>query len=75
MTENTVVKRGLDAEDYIQLIKVFTLSLEEHREVMNSLNVFPVPDADTGTNMYISVKGIVDNLDRADPYQDLNLLS
>ncbi len=75
MTENTVVKRGLDAEDYIQLIKVFTLSLEEHREVMNSLNVFPVPDADTGTNMYISVKGIVDNLDKADPYQDLNLLS
>ena len=31
-----LIKRGLNAEDYIQLINVFTLSLEEHREVMNS---------------------------------------
>ncbi|MEC7880825.1 MAG: DAK2 domain-containing protein [Chloroflexota bacterium] len=75
MTENDVIKRGLNTEDYIQLIKVFALSLEEHREVMNSLNVFPVPDADTGTNMYISVKGILDNLDNGDSYSDLNLLS
>ena len=75
MTENDVIKRGLDTEDYIQLIKVFALSLEEHREIMNSLNVFPVPDADTGTNMYISVKGIIDSLDNRDSYNDLNLLS
>ncbi|MBM01950.1 MAG: hypothetical protein CL762_04460 [Chloroflexi bacterium] len=75
MTENTVIKKGLNAEDYVQLIKVFTLSLEGHREVMNSLNVFPVPDADTGTNMYISVKGIMDSLDNADPHHDLNVLS
>ena len=72
MTENDVIKRGLDTEDYVQLIKVFALSLEGHREVMNSLNVFPVPDADTGTNMYISVKGIMDNLENTDPYDDLN---
>jgi len=75
MTENDVIKRGLNTEDYIQLIKVFALSLEGHREVMNSLNVFPVPDADTGTNMYISVKGIIDSLDNKDSYSDLNLLS
>ena len=74
MTSREVIKRGLNAEDYIQLINVFTLSLEEHREVMNSLNVFPVPDADTGTNMYISVKGIMDNLENKDQYDDLNLL-
>ena len=32
MTSREVIKRGLNAEDYIQLINVFTLSLEEHRE-------------------------------------------
>ena len=45
-------KRGLDSSEYIELIKIFTLALEKHKNYMNSLNVFPVPDADTGTNMY-----------------------
>ena len=55
-------KRGLDSSEYIELIKIFTLALEKHKDYMNSLNVFPVPDADTGTNMYVSIKGIQDNL-------------
>lgn len=28
------------------------LWLEQHREVVNAMNVFPVPDGDTGTNMW-----------------------
>ena len=55
-------KRGLDSSEYIELIKIFALALEKHKDYMNSLNVFPVPDADTGTNMYVSIKGIQDNL-------------
>ncbi len=55
-------KSGLNSSDYVELIKIFTLALEKHKDYMNSLNVFPVPDADTGTNMYVSVKGIQDSL-------------
>ncbi len=43
--------------------------LEEHREAINALNVFPVPDGDTGTNMSLTMraatKEIVDATDTA----------
>jgi hypothetical protein len=30
--------------------------LEKHHEYVNSLNVFPVPDGDTGTNMLLTMR-------------------
>lgn len=33
--------------------------LEENKEYVNSLNVFPVPDGDTGTNMSLTMKSCV----------------
>lgn len=30
--------------------------LETHQEVVNRLNVFPVPDGDTGTNMFLTMR-------------------
>ncbi|MCL4297746.1 MAG: DAK2 domain-containing protein [Anaerolineae bacterium] len=30
--------------------------LEAHRQIVNSLNVFPVPDGDTGTNMVLTMR-------------------
>ena len=33
--------------------------LEENQEYVNSLNVFPVPDGDTGTNMSLTMKSAV----------------
>jgi uncharacterized protein len=30
--------------------------LERHHEIVNALNVFPVPDGDTGTNMLLTLK-------------------
>ena len=33
--------------------------LEENKEYVNSLNVFPVPDGDTGTNMSLTMKSAV----------------
>src|SRR5437879_804814 len=39
--------------------------LEEHREAINALNVFPVPDGDTGSNMsatmQAAIRGIADS--------------
>lgn len=39
--------------------------LNAHREEINALNVFPVPDGDTGTNMSLTVKSAVEAVDAA----------
>ncbi len=47
------------------IIKMFleaTKRLEEKKDYLNNINVFPVPDGDTGLNMYLSVKRISDDL-------------
>ena len=33
--------------------------LEQNREAIDELNVFPVPDGDTGTNMSMTMKSTV----------------
>ena len=33
--------------------------LEEYRDAINALNVFPVPDGDTGTNMLLTMRAAV----------------
>ena len=40
-------------------------NLESHRARINRLNVYPVPDGDTGTNMTLTVQFIVDELERS----------
>lgn len=37
-------------------------NLEEQKEFVNSLNVFPVPDGDTGTNMSMTLNGAVNEI-------------
>ena len=34
-----------------------TAWLERHVETINALNVYPVPDGDTGTNMLLTMRG------------------
>jgi len=34
--------------------------LERNAEAINSINVFPVPDGDTGTNMYLTMRATMD---------------
>ena len=37
-------------------------NLEKHKSYIDSLNVFPVPDGDTGTNMFMTMQGAVKDL-------------
>ena len=37
--------------------------LRLHQEAINRLNVYPVPDGDTGTNMALTVESVVAELD------------
>ena len=39
--------------------------LKEQQSYIDSLNVFPVPDGDTGTNMLLTFQEAVENLDKA----------
>ena len=38
--------------------------LEARREEVNDLNVFPVADGDTGDNMALTLRAVLDELDR-----------
>ena len=37
-------------------------SLERNRQRIDDLNVYPVPDGDTGTNLTLTVRSVVDQL-------------
>lgn len=39
-------------------------ALEARRQEVNDLNVFPVPDGDTGDNMALTLRAVADELDR-----------
>ncbi|MFO8069773.1 MAG: DAK2 domain-containing protein [Alkalibacterium sp.] len=45
---------SLKAKKFREMVTVGRQRLEEHADYVNSLNVFPVPDGDTGTNMNLS---------------------
>ena len=45
-----------DGQDYKRAIMVGHAWLEQHRAMINALNVFPVPDGDTGTNMSLTMR-------------------
>ncbi len=40
--------------------------LEEHRDTINALNVFPVPDGDTGTNMLLTMRSAMERCPQGD---------
>ncbi len=39
--------------------------LEKHADSVNAINVFPVPDGDTGTNMYLTMRSVVEEARRS----------
>ena len=47
---------ALDGRAYAKFISAGAYFLRKYRGVLNDLNVFPVPDGDTGTNMYLTVR-------------------
>lgn len=47
---------ALDGRGYAKFLAAGTYFLRKYRGVLNDLNVFPVPDGDTGTNMYLTVR-------------------
>jgi DAK2 domain fusion protein YloV len=57
-------------EGRLALVRAALAALEASRERIDDLNVYPVPDGDTGTNMVLTIRAAAEALER-DPDADL----
>ena len=48
--------------DLVTAVTRYRDALRDHRDAINRLNVYPVPDGDTGTNMALTLDSVVDEL-------------
>jgi DAK2 domain fusion protein YloV len=52
-----------DRERLLDLVRAAAASLDANRRRIDDLNVYPVPDGDTGTNLTLTVKAALDALE------------
>lgn len=57
-----VKKNYIDSKQLVRGFEKAEKILESKKEEVNSLNVFPVPDGDTGTNMLLTIKSALENI-------------
>src|SRR5579871_5320287 len=55
----------LGPDDLMAVVVGYRDALRQHQESINRLNVYPVPDGDTGTNMALTLESVVGELDGA----------
>jgi dihydroxyacetone kinase-like predicted kinase len=57
-------EKHLNGTGFTELIRAGHTRLKQLVDVVNALNIFPVPDGDTGTNMELSLASGVSSLDK-----------
>jgi uncharacterized protein len=60
-----------DGAGLLAAMTTATEQLDAHKETVNALNVFPVPDGDTGTNMALTMRAALDEAAKLDGDQRL----
>src|SRR5204863_833016 len=60
------VLQKLAPGDLRKIVSTYRDTLRAHQDELNALNVYPVPDGDTGTNMALTLESVVTELDEAD---------
>ena len=55
--------KKLTGSDLLEILILAKDLIYKHKEDINQLNVFPVPDGDTGTNMYLTLESALKNID------------
>ncbi len=55
-----MARRSCDGSGLLDAFRAAVANLEAHVDEINSLNVYPVPDGDTGSNMFATVKAVLD---------------
>ncbi len=64
---------SIDSAKYLSLLKGGLANLSLHEEEVNDLNVFPIPDGDTGKNMRMTFEGGIREVINIDePISDLS---
>ncbi len=61
----------LDASQLKAVVIGYRDALRNHQEALNRLNVYPVPDGDTGTNMALTLESVVTALDGCEEMADV----
>ena len=56
---------ALGITDIERALVAFRDCLVSHKDAINALNVYPVPDGDTGTNMSLTLKSVVEEIEGA----------
>ena len=72
--EDAVTTSTIDARLLAEMFFAGAANLEANKEWINELNVFPVPDGDTGTNMTLTIKSAVNEvsaLGKTDSMKDI----
>ena len=57
----------ITANDFRNSIISGANNIFKHQNHVNELNIFPVPDGDTGTNMCLTIMGVVDKINTLPP--------
>ena len=71
MDKDIKKKNILETKDFIKMVQLGVDCLNLHMEEVNELNVFPVPDGDTGTNMKRTIATGYDIIKATDPSEPL----
>jgi dihydroxyacetone kinase-like predicted kinase len=60
-----MARRACDGEGLLDAFRAAVANLEAHVDEINALNVYPVPDGDTGSNMLATVKAALEEAEAA----------
>ena len=60
------MRQTINGADFRRLAISAAASVEIHKQQLNELNVFPVPDGDTGTNMSMTINAAAGDLRKAE---------
>ena len=60
------MRQTINGADFRRMIISAAASIEINKQAINELNVFPVPDGDTGTNMSMTIGSAVTDLKKAE---------
>ena len=61
------MREYIDAAAFKEMMLCADAALSDNIQIINDLNVFPVPDGDTGTNMSLTIQTAVNELKKSEP--------
>ena len=65
------MQQTIDAQMLYSMLAFGVKALEERKDYINDLNVFPVPDGDTGTNMLLTLNAAMEALAQKEKFTDV----